>query len=78
MSARTRDLNDVRRVNIPNTQKHLLGVHLLRSQFRILSAVELKCVGFSVIRFLMMVVNKDELVSVSKAGPLNSIDNSMD
>lgn len=58
--------------------QYLLGVHLLRSQFRILSAVELKCVGFSVIRFLMTVVRKEELVSVSDAGPLNSIDNNMD
>jgi hypothetical protein len=48
------------------------------SQLRIRSAVELKCVGFSLIRSCRMVVNSDELLSVSSAGPLNSMDSSKD
>ena len=50
----------------------------MRSQFRIRSAVKVKWVGFSLIRSCRMVVNSDELLSVSNAGPLNSIDSSRD
>ena len=50
---------------------------MLISQFKIRSAVELKCVGFSLIRCWIMVVKSDELLSVSDAGPLNSIDKSI-
>jgi hypothetical protein len=59
-------------------EEHLLGVHLLRSQFRTRSAVVLKWVGFSLMRSWRMVINRDELVSVSDAGPLNSMDRSID
>jgi hypothetical protein len=56
----------------------LLGVHLLRSQCKALSAVELKRVGFSLICSLMIVTISEELVSVSKAGPDSSIESSID
>lgn len=58
--------------------RRLLGVHLPRSQFKIRSAVELKRVGFSFTRSCKMVVMSDELLSVSDAGPLSSMDASMD
>jgi hypothetical protein len=60
------------------SQEHSPGVHLLRSQLRMRSEVALKCAGFSCTRSRMMVVNREELVSVSAVGPLNSIDRSID
>lgn len=78
-SVQTRDLDGVSQFR-KICRKHwcLLGVHLLRSQLRILSAVELKCVGFSLIRSRIMVVSREELDSVRTAGPLSSIDKSID
>jgi hypothetical protein len=57
---------------------HALGVHLLNNQLRTRSDVVLKCVGFSCMRSRMIVAIKDELVSVRAAGPLNSIERSID
>ena len=42
------------------------------------SDVALKFVGFSCTRSSIIVINREELVSVSNAGPLSSIDRSID
>jgi len=59
-------------------EDHLLGVHLLNNQLKTRSDVVLKCVGFSCMRSRMIVAIKEELVSVRAAGPLSSIESSID